>query len=236
MLNMTRVLKYVKLNLGGSLLKIELTDEDIRDYIKEFTIRTFSKYVPDEARVSINPTNPYTRDSLVTNKFYIEDLDGLEILNVQDIVTSLSADVVLGHPYLGVMSYSELPAFTLAAVTSRDAKLFSPWDITFKYYSPNTVEIFPAPDSLFIVEYERVQPPDLHKIPVDLSEEFLKLALADIKIVVGQIRSKYGGNLPTPFGTIPLVGDVLGEGRDERREVLEKLEARAQPNVTLEIG
>lgn len=237
MLNISRVLRYVKSNLGGHRLKIELLDDEIMDYIKEFTLRTFSKYIPDEGRVVINPSDPNAHDSLITNKFFIEDEDSLEILGVKDIADHLGGDLVLGHPYVGVYSYDELPSWTLKTDMARSAKLFSLWDLVFEFHPPNVVEVWPTPDQSFTVIYERVHNEDLSTIPVDLQEEFLKLALADIKLQVGAIRQKYGGgNLRTPFGEIPLVGDIYSEGRDERREIIEYLSTRAHPNIIMDIG
>jgi hypothetical protein len=237
MLNSARVLKYIKSNLGGYRLKIELTDEEILDYVKEFSLRTFSKYIPDVGRTVISPTNPNTHDSLITNKFFIEDEDGLEIIGVKELVDNLSGDLVLGHPYVGVYSYDELPSWTLQVDRARSAKLFSLWDVTFDFQPPNIIEVWPTPTQSFCVIYERIHNEDFSTIPIDLQDEFLRLCLADIKIQVGQVRSKYGGGaLNTPFGSIPLGSEILSEGKDERREIIEKLEGKSHPNITIDIG
>jgi hypothetical protein len=56
-------------------------------------------------------------------------------------------------------------------------------------------------------------------------------------MVIGRIRKRYGGgNLRTPFGEIPLEGDIYEEGKEMKREILEKLERLFVPNVRVDFG
>lgn len=236
MLNTSRVLRYIKTHLGFNFQKLELSDQEIVDYISEFTIRTFSKYIPDTNRVYVDPTNPaYLVSSLISNEFLIEDPNGLEIISVIELYFDGANDFVLGHPVVGVFSYQELPDWTLRVNDARNARLFSQFDYTFEFKPPANIRVTPKPTSGFVVEYERLHHSNLGTIPNDLQDEFLKLSLSDIKIVIGGIRKKYGGNLQTPFGNIPLDIDILSEGKEERREVLEKLQT-AIPNIVVDIG
>jgi hypothetical protein len=67
--------------------------------------------------------------------------------------------------------------------------------------------------------------------------DFKKMALADVMIAIGRIRKRYGGgNLRTPFGEIPLESDILEEGKEMKRELLEKLDRLFIPNVHFEHG
>ena len=78
---------------------------------------------------------------------------------------------------------------------------------------------------------------DFSEIPNDIGEIFLELALADIMIALGRIRKRYGGgNLRTPFGEIPLESDILEEGKEKKREVIEKLERLYIPNIRIDHG
>jgi len=235
MLNTARVLRYVKANLGFSFQKLELTDTEILDYIKEFSLRTFSKYCPQKKKIGLNPNATATKNPLIPNEFYIEDPDSLEILNVVEVYTEVGNDLVFGHPVVGVFCYDSLPQFTLQVNEARSARLFSIYDYTFEFNPPNNLRISPAPQGWVTIEYERIHAANLSTVPTDLQEEFLKLSLADIKIVLGGIRKKYGGQLSTPFGNIPLDIDILTEGKEERREVIEQLN-KIVPNVVIDIG
>ena len=85
--------------------------------------------------------------------------------------------------------------------------------------------------------YERLQPPDFRKIPTAHHRLFLDLCLADIMIILGRIRKKYsGGNLRTPFGEIPLEAEIFEEGKEKKREILERLDRFFIPDISIEIA
>ena len=54
MLNDGKVLSYVKQNLGFPFMFIELTDDQMLDYIREFTVSEFSYYFPDTNTIGYN--------------------------------------------------------------------------------------------------------------------------------------------------------------------------------------
>jgi hypothetical protein len=67
--------------------------------------------------------------------------------------------------------------------------------------------------------------------------DYKKLALADVMIAVGRIRKRYGGgNLRTPFGEIPLESDIHDEGKEIKRDLIEKLERLYIPNIHFDHG
>ena len=57
MLNEQRVLAYIKDNLAFPFMHLELTDEKIMEYVKDYTLREFSYYVPDKNTISLNIAN-----------------------------------------------------------------------------------------------------------------------------------------------------------------------------------
>ena len=133
----------------------------------------------------------------------------------------------------------ELKEWALSVEMSMMTKLFSSFDYTFEFKHPNILRISPVTSALgwVAIEYERMQPEDLSGVPNDLQEEYKDLALADIMLVIGRIRKRYGGgNLRTPFGEIPLDSDIYEEGKELRREVIEKLERLFIPNVRIDHG
>ena len=240
MLNVNEVLNYIKDNLGWPFMHLELEDDKIIEYTTEHTRKEFSYYVPQVHKISMNLNLEAIKVPGVANEWYIEDPQGLEILNVVDFYTTSGELYLHGHPPLGPMSMGELPEWALAVHNAMTVKMFSSFDYTFEFRHPNIIRISPIPGTspgVITVEYERHQPPDLSGVPNDLEQYYKKMALADILIVIGRIRKRYGGgNLRTPFGEIPLESDVFDEGKEMKREVIEHLERLFIPNVRIDHG
>ena len=238
MLTHNEVLDYIKTGLGWPFMHLELEDEKIIEYITEHTLKDFQYYVPQVWKTTLNTEITANKVPGLQNEFYIFDPQGMNIFNVIEIYTSSSDLIINGHPIMGPMSVGEIPEFALAVETAGMLKMFSNFDITFEFKHPNIIRISPVRSNFGVVtiEYEREQPQDLSGIPNDLGQYFKRLALADIMIVLGRIRKRYSGNLRTPFGDIPLEADVLDEGKELRREVIEILEKAWIPNVRCDHG
>lgn len=240
MLNQQRVLSYIKDNLGFPFMHLELQDEKIVEYFTDHSRREFSYYVPDVSKTVIDVNSDANKVAGRGNEYFIEDAEGLEILNVIDMYTNKGDLYLHGHPPLGALSHGELREWAYNVELAMETKMFSSFDYTFEFRQPNVVRISPQPVASLdkvTFEYERMQPEDLGQIPNDLQLDFQKLALADILMVIGRIRKRYGGgNLRTPFGEIPLESDIYDEGKEMKREVLEKLERLFIPNVRIDHG
>jgi hypothetical protein len=238
MLSQNEVLTYIKDNLGYPFMHLELEDEKIKEYTRDHTRKEFSYYVPQVHKISMNLNLEALKVPGVANEWYIEDPQGLEIFDVVDFYTT-SGDLYLhGHPPLGPMSMGELPEWALSVSNAMTVKMFSSFDYTFEFRHPNIIRISPIPGTspgVITVEYEREQPPDLFGIPNDLHQYYKKMALADILMVIGRIRKRYG-SLRTPFGEIPLEADVYDEGKEMKREVIEHLERLFIPNIRIDHG
>ena len=92
MLNDSKVLNYIKRNLGFPFMHLEWSDEEILEYIKEDTIREWSYYIPDVKKMALNPQLESNRVPGRTNEFYLSEPDGREILNVVDIYFERKSD------------------------------------------------------------------------------------------------------------------------------------------------
>jgi len=240
MLNQTIVLEYIKDNLGFPFMHLELTDEKIISYFATHTIKTFGYWVPQIWKTSLNTDLDSNKVPGVGNEYYITDPQGLEILNVVDFYTTKGELYLHGHPPLGPLAHGEIKEWALQVEMAMQTKMFSSFDYTFEYKHPNIIRISPLPTStlgIITVEYERQQPPDLSGIPNDVQHIFKELSLADIMIVIGRIRKRYGGGtLRTPFGEIPLESEIFDEGKEKKREILENLERLWIPNVRIDHG
>lgn len=238
MLNPARVLNYVKSHLGFPYTLVELDDEKIMEHIVEFSLKEFSHYFPDVNTIGYNPNVPVNKVPGKSNEFYITDPQNLEILNIVNIYWPQGDLIMHGHPPIGPLSLGELASWALNVEVAGWIKQFSSFDHTFEFKHPNIVRITGMSNQdYFAVEYERTHPHDFSKIPNDIQMWFLDLALADIMIILGRIRKKYseGGGIKTPFGDIPLQADILDEGKELKKDVLEKMSTGSLPNVILAI-
>ena len=240
MLTQERVLSYIKDNLGFPFMHLELDDEKIVEYFTDHTRREFSYYIPDVSRTVVDVNSDANKVPGRGNEYFLEDAEGLEILNVIDMYTNKGELYLHGHPPLGALSHGELREWAYNVELAMETKMFSSFDYTFEFRPPNIVRVSPEPVASLdkiTFEYERQQPKDLGNVPNDLQLDFEKMALADIMMVIGRIRKRYGGgNLRTPFGEIPLEGDIYEEGKEMKREILEKLERLYIPNVRIDHG
>ena len=240
MLNQQRVLNYIKDNLAFPFMHVEWTDDKIVEYFTTNSLREFSYYLPELKRMGLNILLDANKVPGRANEWYINEPQGLEILNVAEIYMDMGNSILLGHPPIGVVSHGELREWALAVETSMTTKLFSNYDHTFEYIHPNKIRIssIPVNTNYVTVEYERQQNPDLSGIANEFQVLFQEFCLADVMIALGRIRKRYGGgNLRTPFGEIPLESDIFDEGRDKKREIIDKFENKHMiMNVRIDHG
>ena len=240
MLDDSRVLNYIKRNLGFPFMHLEWEDKEILEYVKDATIREWSYYVPDVKKMNLNLQLDSTKVPGRVNEFYLSEPDGREILNIKELYFDQGELYALGHPPFGVFTHFELRDWALRVEQAMQTKMFSSWDYTFEFTHPNVVRISPYPFNnvrSVTVEYERMQASDFREVPNDLQVLFLEMALADVMIALGRIRKRYGGgNLRTPFGEIPLESEIFDEGKQKKTEVIEILERLFIPNVRVDFG
>jgi len=240
MLNPSRVLDYVKDNLGFPFMTIELTDQQIIDYFTTYTLRTFSQYFPDVNRINMNPLVETNQVSGRGNEYYVNDPEGLEILNVKNIYFDQSDLYAVGHPPIGPFSQCEIRNWALDVANAGMLKMVGGnYDRTFEFMHPNKVRISPVPNNIraITIEYERIHRTDLGTIPNEFQTMFCDLAMSDLMIVLGRIRKKFGnGVLRTPFGEIPLQSDIFEEGKEMKRDLLEKMRVGSYTNVVFDVG
>lgn len=237
MLTMDQVLRFIKRNLAFPFQVLELQDEEIQEYVVENTLQEFSHYYPDKlGRLYIDVTRDKVPQFTGGNHFFIVDPDGREILRANEVVFPTPPEVTFGHPLFGPFSQYELREWGLQVETSKNIKIFSSFDYQLEFTHPNILRVSPRPTTNFTVIYDRIHASDLSSIPNAVEHLFRKLALADIKIIIGQMRRRFSGNLRSPFGEIPISDHILDEGKEEKREVLEKLDREFVPTVFLDIG
>lgn len=238
MLNWNTVLRYIHNNLALPSSYIELTDDQMKEAIIMKSIPEFSKHYPDTEYTSVIVTDSRYKHEIRQNWFYFYDDEDLDIYGIKECFMNLDGPMFAGHPYMEPMSFESLTNWSLDVFKSRFFLPFSQFNYTYHFEQPNYIQVLPSPTSNFVVYYEREQPHDLRRISNQFKTDFLDLALAEIKILIGSTRTMYGqGQISTPFGEINLNGDMLRqEGVDLKREVLDRMYEEAPPAVVIDIG
>ncbi len=250
MLNWSDLLFYIKGRLALPSSFIEKADTDLKRWIVNTALREFSDYIPDLAWTGINPRETAFQTEK-GNIFKFFDAEELDILGVVNYYYSDAGYFATGHPVFPVFggqgscgsgggscaTGSELANFALQCMRSGMYRKFSYWGYTGKFITPNMVRILPEITEVFVLEYERMQPHDLRKIPSEHARSFMELALAEVMLWIGSIRTHYGGGqIATPFGEIPLQGDTIKqEGQELKRETVDRLKEVSLPGIIVDI-
>ena len=236
MLDWNKVLTYIRNRAALPSTFIEKNDQEIREYIKSTTIPEFSSFYPDWERSLVLPSDPKFLHPTKKNHYYIFDDEDLEIFGIKECYFPMGDAVITGHPIIPPMSFHGLKWWALGTLKARMLYPYTMWAHTYKFIHPNIIEI-PTDTTIdsFVVEYERMQPPDLRKIPNAMQRRFMDLALGDVLIWIGGIRMMYQ-SVQTPFGEIPLNGqDLISRGEDIKRDLVQKFEEDTIPPVTIDI-
>ena len=232
MLSKQKVIFFVKQRLGYPNVTIEKSDDDMWEYIRNFSIMEFSKYVPDyqEMTLDCNDVDNKTDDE---NMFLLHEPEGAQIMDIVDIPMPWNNAFINGWEYQAPLaSYDSLTSYAQSVEREKTVEHFSKAGLSWRFFPPNRLRINMSmrPDKLKIMYY-RAQPESLYYIPYQYESEFLFLCLADIMTIIGNIRLKYS-TLTTPFGEIPVSGDIANTGNELKNQVIQRLET-LPPNALI---
>jgi hypothetical protein len=237
MLTWNNVIKYIKQRLSFPTGFFELKDEELIEYLTENALTEFSNYFPNVNRVVIDTRDPNVKHPSLKNCYLIRDPDNLDIFDIKECYFPMNELAYTGHPLIPPSSLEGMKNWSIGVFTSRFLAPFSILSRTYKFITPNIIELTgeTTPD-YFVVEYERMQPPDLSGIPLIYQQEFKDFCLAHAKILLGERRSLYdNGKLTTPFGDIPIKGSELKEeGLSEREKLKNDFLEDARPSVDID--
>ena len=238
MLDWNNVLRFIRNRMMLPTSFIEKNDAQIKEYIIENSLAEFSNYFPDWNRTGIITGSANYRHPTKSNQWLIIDDDGLDIFGIRECYFPFEGQLMAGHPIMPPFSFQGMKEWSLEVFKSRFFFPFSIYSYTYKFIPPNVVEINNEikPDS-FVVEYERMHPSDLSKIPLSMQQRFKELCLADCMVWVGGIRSMYGqgDGLQTPFGNIPLNGEnLVSKGEELKQRVMDELKEDSRPPVVID--
>ena len=225
MISINEVLQYIKRNLGYPKVSLELNDEEIVDIIKHESLMAFEKLVPDKGRRIIRKGSKKFR--VKKNLYWVIDPLDREVFWVQDVIPEESELLANGYPYTTpLIGFENIPDYVQRA---NQAHTMLRWGKTLHWWQEpgiNQVWIFSEEgvSGQYSVSYTRSHAPDLSTINREYAMSFMNIALANTKMVMGNIRNKYG-SIGTPLGEIPINGNELySQGETLLNSTLEDLD------------
>lgn|GEM_PF-2390562 len=225
MLSPTKVLRNVEKKLGFKFNELELDAEEMMDNIRDETLPVFSKYFPFQEKIKL------TREDGIEGErglYYIKS--EFEIINVNRIISNGGYNTAIDNGRLipRISSNYEDP---IGSQLMADIQSMVQNPITHRFIYPNKVEIMPSGtdvNSLTII-LNCVHPEHFGTIPVNLQDQFLKLALLDTQEALYQIRHRFA-NLRTTYGDIELFIDDLQNASDKKEELIETFKSSVIKN------
>jgi len=208
----TQSLRYINRNLGAVLQELELTDEEMMRVLFQETLPTYSKYFPYKYRMQVGNAD-FIQGSL--NTYEIPNTDNLEIIGIHKVFISNMAQfgstmIPLSYNPFETQVFNDYVSMTVTPVT-------------WTYIPPNQVTVFPKIVNYqsAILEVKAVHPKHLKTIPMNMREDFLRLALLDVLVSLYPLRKRFE-TFSTPYGSLQPFMEMVERSIDERRELLER--------------
>jgi hypothetical protein len=236
MLSWSFIVQRIKEELSHPFQMLEHSDPQIIDYLKRNALKKFEMYFPQKWRLTINCADPSIQVPDRYSEYYLIDPDEREIKNVVAFYPTLGTYLFNNHPYLGAWNYEQLESWMLQTYKARNLAPFSNYYYITEFIPPNQFRITPKYSAVGTVEYERSHDPELSTINPELEDIFVDLCLGMFYMMLGRLRQKYN-TTTTPFGEIPLNGDVIyNEGKELFDSTIERMKIGSAPNVVIDSG
>lgn len=211
-----QIVRYIEKQLGGDVLELELTPEQIKEIVDE-AFDELKHYISDTYTVTV----PYAK-CIDLKKYNIDAVDRVTRTN-DSILSGTSYLVPIAmypNTYSGIYDVQD---YANALMVKRNLNILST-DMDYHWDKPNRklyVAANPQVPSFVTISFK----PEMYSCE-DIREQYWetqlrKLALAMAKIVVGRIRSKYTPNNAT-FGLDGAT--LLAEGNSELQAVRQYLD------------
>ena len=206
------VLRYLNRMLGTVIQELEISEEEMMRVVFQQTLRTYSIYFPYKYRMQITGDDYL---SGTNNTYKIPKTDNLEIIGIHKLF--MSNMVQYGSTAIPI---SQNP---FESQIFNDFASMTVTPITWRYLPPNLIEIFPKILNYksAILEVKAIHPKHLKTIPLNMSDEFLKLALYDVLLSIYPLRHRFE-SMNTVYGSIQPFLDMVDSAKDDRDALLEK--------------
>ncbi len=232
--------------LGATGVDVELEEKDVMQCLKD-TLRLYNRNRPQRGQAALTVTTGQKKygpiDTLypgfigvVDVQFTRSDLISgrLDVFNPQSVVseagtlvnqqgqTLAEVDQSLQYLEMGRRILSSEPEYK--AMTDRDGHYYIYVDVSDSAYQMSFDYTW------HITATDRPDPCGLWMIPDGDTDWIIDFAVASAKIILGRKRGKHQG-IVNPDGATDTTdyADILAEGREDLRDLTEKIEARRRP-------
>lgn len=219
----TDVLKFIKINLGVPLNNLELSDDELVENLKDQVLPVFSQFAPRKSFKAITSSNIIYRQNQDGHPLYQYRIPKETNEYIIDVLNVYHTQNRLLMSELSSLIHSPMQAIDIVIANSyndiiRSLQKRQTWE-----FIPPDVIIFDDEIQYAVMEYQTIHD-DLSTIDPDKYHLiFKKLCLANVKLWVASMRSKFE-NLQTPFGPLNLNYEKLQqEGQQEREECMQLL-------------
>ena len=222
--NWDNLIDYIKTELGWPVIQIELSDEDILNQIKRHILPFFSRY------------SPLLRYYLLTEESNCIQYEPTKIYKIKNFPYKIiKIDEIIAKPNLLDYNQNISTALYSGDITNLlgsnyvlQSKTTVLADDTYEFISPNKIEMIKSSNSVWIYDDFIAKLACVHDnvstVDPDMYVYLRDLALAEVMIRLGKIRSKFE-NFATPVGQIQINSQQLQqEGEQLKRDVIEKLD------------
>jgi len=222
--NWTNLLSYIKLNLGASVNNLELSDDEIISIIQEHVLPEFSRYIPYEKYYLL-----YENDHVIQyDPFMIYQIKPIthKILRISQIIRKPSI-LDLSQYYNIQQNGGDITNYLITMNTVSMAGDVVPQD-SWKFIAPDKIQVIKGANNYGVSDDFIILADCIHTDPSTIDPDQYRLlkdlALAEIMIYLGKIRTKFS-NFNTPQAQINVTAqELLQEGQQLKQQTLQQLD------------
>lgn len=216
------VLEYIKIHLGVPVNILEISDEDIIRLLKNQVLPIFSQFSPRKKFGKIDNTNRHVGSFKAQPQWeYKIPLDADEyIIDIRDVYAGREPAILdtFGGSVLSSLDVIDVVMANSFTDAIRSMTTRQSWE-----FLPPNILLFDKPFRIGIIEYYTVHTSLTTIEPDKYHLYFKKLCLANIKLWVSSMRSKFD-QLNTPAAQLQLNWERLEtQGNQEKDEVMQAL-------------
>ena len=230
MQNWNNIISYIKYSLGIPFNLLEISDDDIVNFLKDQVLPEFSQHCPNKLFIKATPADAVGVNSITLHQYEFK-------LNIPDDIYVLGIENVFWNQ---TSAYAENPISSFLA-NPNDIVLSNAYTTLsqslqlipeFNYLPPRTIVLSITMGAGLIVEVNTIHT-KLETIAPDLyTSTFKKMCLSGILKYLYNIRSKFSG-ISTPFGDLQLNATDLQSRAQQLDQEIQDTLAWIPPNQLL---
>ncbi|MCI4410586.1 MAG: hypothetical protein JHC38_02810 [Thiotrichales bacterium] len=227
----------ILIRLGGNLVDIELSTEDVAIAFKS-AIRTFKQKAHNTYRrkwMAIDVSkgiDTYTIPDNITDGVKVIRPGALSgFAGTQDVFTQNAIIDMLPTAVNQSCTGIAMLEYTLLASRMKEMSLYTATDVDFQIDKfRHEITFFNTPqqnETWFVEVYEDLTDDEYSDI-----DWIVRWTLAESKIILGNAYRKFGGSIPGPSGVISLPGsELIQEGTQDKTDLLQEIEEMTDGNI-----